>query len=137
VQAYLVHAEDILEGAIGETFLTLEQRHHRQEHGVELALGLGRRASVWLCSGRCPRPDEDFTFFIDGQSFGIDEVVFEDFQEVVIDLELELEDTVGHTALALQQLHGLCTDGSKVHHRPSTCASAASVCGSQKVMSMA
>ena len=49
----------------------------------------------------------------------------------------ELEDTVGNTALALQQLKGLGTEGSKVHHRPSTCASAASVCGSQKVMSMA
>jgi len=51
--------------------------------------------------------------------------------------ELELEDTVGNMALALQQLHGLCTDGSKVHHRPSTCASAASVSGSQKVIAMA
>ena len=51
--------------------------------------------------------------------------------------ELELEDTVGHAALALQQLKGLGTEGSIVHHRPSTCASAASVCGSQKVMSMA
>ena len=51
--------------------------------------------------------------------------------------ELELEDTVGNTALTLQQLYGLCTDGSKVHHRPSTCASAASVSGSQKVIAMA
>ena len=51
--------------------------------------------------------------------------------------ELELEDTVGNTALTLQQLYGLCTDGSKIHHRPSTCASAASVCGSQKVITMA
>jgi hypothetical protein len=51
--------------------------------------------------------------------------------------ELELEDTVGHTTLALQQLYGLGTEDSKVHHRPSTCASAASVCGNQKVMSMA
>ena len=49
----------------------------------------------------------------------------------------ELEDTVGNTALALQQLHGLGTESSKVPHRPSTCTSVASVCGSQKVISMA
>ena len=49
----------------------------------------------------------------------------------------ELEDTVGNTALALQQLKGLGTEGSKVHHRPSTCASTASVSGSQKVIAMA
>jgi hypothetical protein len=137
VQACLVHAEDILQGAISDPLLTLEQRRHRQEHGVKLALGLGLRAGVGLRRGRCSRPDEDFTCIIDGQSFGIDEVVFEDVQEVVIDLELELENTVGHTTLALQQLYGLGTEGGKVHHCPSTCASAASVSGSQKVMSMA
>ena len=82
-------------------------------------------------------PRRGLYLFIDGQSFGIDEVVFEDVQEVVIDLELELEDTVGNTALALQQLYGLGTEGRKVHHRPSTCASAASVSGSQKVIAMA
>jgi hypothetical protein len=49
----------------------------------------------------------------------------------------ELEDTVGNTALALQQLKGLGTDGRIVHHRPSTCASAASVSGSQKVIAIA
>jgi hypothetical protein len=37
----------------------------------------------------------------------------------------------------LQQLYGLGTESSKVHHRPSTCASAASVSGSQKVIAMA
>ena len=61
VQAGLVHAEDILQGAIGDPLLTLEQRHHRQEHGVELALGLGRRAGIGRRRGWCSRPDEDFT----------------------------------------------------------------------------
>jgi hypothetical protein len=41
VQARLVHTEEILQGAIGDTLLALEERHHREEHGVELALGFG------------------------------------------------------------------------------------------------
>ena len=59
VQARLVHAEDIAQGTVGDPLLALEQCHHRQEHGVELALGLGLLASVWLRGGGCSRPDED------------------------------------------------------------------------------
>jgi hypothetical protein len=40
---------------------------------------------------------------------------------------LELQGTIRHTAFALQQRHHLCTEGSEVHQRPSTCARAASV----------
>jgi hypothetical protein len=76
VQACLVHAEDILEGAIGDPLLTLEQRHHRQEHGVELPLGLGRRAGVGLRSGRCSRPDEAFIIRLHHPWLPIEEFVF-------------------------------------------------------------
>jgi hypothetical protein len=60
VQARLVHAEDIAQGTVGDPLLTLKQRHHRQDHGVELALGLGRRAGVWRRSRGRSRPDEAF-----------------------------------------------------------------------------
>jgi hypothetical protein len=40
VQARLVNGEDIMQRAVGDPLFVLEQRPHREEHGVELALGL-------------------------------------------------------------------------------------------------
>jgi hypothetical protein len=40
-------------------------------------------------------------------------------------------------SLRLEQYKDLGHDGVVIHHHRSTCASAASTCGSQKVMSMA
>ena len=66
VQARLVHIKDILQSAVGDPLFTLEQRHHRQEHGVELTLRLGLRANVGRRSGWGSRPDEDAPCFVDG-----------------------------------------------------------------------
>jgi hypothetical protein len=73
VQARLVHAEDIAQGAVGDALLALEQRHHSQEHGVELALGLGLLMGAWLRSGGFACPDEDRTILIHSQSLCRDE----------------------------------------------------------------
>jgi hypothetical protein len=56
---------------------------------------------------------------------------------LVIELQPTLEDPIGHALLLLEEGEDLGRDGTLVHHRPSTCASAASVWGSQKVMAMA
>ena len=68
VQARLVHAEDIAQGTVGDPLLALEQRHHRQEHGMELSLGLGLLAGAWLRGGGCSSPDEDRALLIHSQS---------------------------------------------------------------------
>jgi hypothetical protein len=60
-----------------DPLLALEQRHHRQEHGVELALGLGLLADAWLRGRGCSRPDEDGGLFIDREVLGVDELVFQ------------------------------------------------------------
>src|SRR5262249_23570779 len=86
---------------------------------------------------RATRPDQDATVFIHRQLFRIDQVFFERFQQVVIELQAQFEDPIGKTVLPLQERQGLGQDGIVVHYRPSTCASTASVWGSQKVISMA
>src|SRR2546422_3148424 len=58
-------------------------------------------------------------------------------QGLLIEDELHLERPIRRPAAAREQLDYLVHDGKQVHHRPSTCASAASARGSQKVMSMA
>src|SRR6516165_7830487 len=59
-----------------------------------------------------------------GQMFGVDEVVFEVFQIIIIQCEPPFEDTIGDALLLLQQLKHVCQDRIVVHYRPSTCASA-------------
>src|SRR5262249_36777383 len=84
-----------------------------------------------------PSPDQDSSCFIDGQLFGIDEVFLKRFQCLVIKLEAQFEDPIGQALFLLEEGEHLGQDGIIVHHRPSTCASAASVWGSQKIISMA
>src|SRR5262245_60330976 len=50
--------------------------------------------------------------------------------------ERALQRPIGEPLLALQPCDHLRTEGREVHQRPSTCANAASVCGSQKVISI-
>ncbi len=77
MQARLVNAEDIVQGAIGDTLLALEQRCHREEHCIELSLGLGLLAGVWLDGGGCPRPDEATPLLIHYTGFFEHEGVFQ------------------------------------------------------------
>ena len=54
----------------------------------------------------------------------------------VIQVKLSLERPVGDPSTALQQLDDLVDHRKEVHHRPSTCASAASASGSQRVIAI-
>src|SRR5262245_51009931 len=90
VQARLVHAEDIVQSAVGDPLFALEQRHNRQEHSVELALSLGLLAVAGLRGGEIFGPDDDPTLLIYRHTLAVDELVFERFQVCRIELELEL-----------------------------------------------
>src|SRR5262249_54866110 len=98
------------------------------------------RQRHWRGGGRCawtsPGPDEHSAVFIHRQLFRVDEVIFEVFQGLVIKLQPALEYPIGDTLLLLQQRKHLGQDRLVVHYRPSTCASAASVCGRQNLMSI-
>src|SRR5262245_18899186 len=128
-------------------------KHHRElpafgvgrrwDGGCDLDLStrgvLGRRLGSagrrrW-CQVAPTRPDEDAALFIHRQFFGVDQAVFEVFQGLVIELQPALEDPIGHMLLLLEECNDLGQDNVVVHHRPSTCASTASVWGNQKVMS--
>jgi hypothetical protein len=91
VQARLVHTEDIVQGAIGDTLLALEQRHHREEHGMELALDLGLLTGVWLHGGGQSHPDEAVPLLIHHVGFCEHEGVFQVRKRGVIKVELTLE----------------------------------------------
>ena len=88
------------EGPVGDPLLALEQRRHRQEHGVELALG-------WLRGRRCSRPDEDGALFINREMLGVDEFFFQVLQAGVVELEFAFEGTIGHPTPLPQERHHL------------------------------
>jgi hypothetical protein len=100
VQEIIVHAENMAQSPVGDSLLALEQRHHRQEHGVELALG-------WLRGRRCPRPDEDGTLFIDREMLGVDELLFQVLQAGVVELEFAFESAISHPTPLPQECHYL------------------------------
>ena len=107
VQAVIVHAQHLAQGPVRDPLLALEQRHHRQEHGVEPALGLGLLADAWLRGRRCSRPDEDRGLFIDREVLGVDELVLQILQAGIVELELALEATIGHPTPLPQECHHL------------------------------
>jgi hypothetical protein len=94
VQARLVNGENIVQGAAGDTLLALEQRHHRKEHRVELSLGLGLLAGVWLRGGGRSRPNEAAPLLIHHMGFCEHEGVFQVRQGGIIQGKLALERSV-------------------------------------------
>jgi hypothetical protein len=58
-------------------------------------------------------------------------------EQLIIQGKLPLQGAIGHPSSAAKQVNHLIEYRIEIHHRPSTCASAASAWGSQKVMSMA
>src|ERR1051326_388329 len=80
------------------------------------------------CGGRCAGhptgPDEYTAVFIHRQLFGVDEIIFEVFQSVVIELQSALEHPIGDALLPLEECNDLGQDSIVVHQRSSTCASA-------------
>jgi hypothetical protein len=111
MQAGLVHAEERVQGAIGDPLIALEQRDHGQEHGVELARGLDLLMGAWLRGRGCSRPDQDAAGLIDREALALDELVFECCQVGVIELKLQLEGTI-------RQATPLSQEGDRlIHHR--------------------
>src|SRR5262249_18071079 len=106
--------------------------------GLALGLRLFGRCGGWCRWGACaPGPDQDFALFIYSQFFGVDQVIFEVFHQVVIELKPALEDAIGKALLPREERDDLLKDSIVIHHRPSTAASVASTWGSQNVISMA
>src|SRR5215211_4295471 len=58
-------------------------------------------------------------------------------EQLIIQGKLSLQRPIGYPPAAAQQGDHLIEHRIEIHHRPSTCASAASAWGSQNVMSMA
>jgi hypothetical protein len=67
----------------------------------------------------------------------VDEQAIEGVELLVIQVELDLQRPIGHPPALLEQGQDVVVHFVEVHHRPSTCASTASACGSQNVISMA
>src|SRR4029453_5648754 len=74
--------------------------------------------------------------FVRGHALGFDEFILQHLKGLVIQLELKLQRAVGDPSSLSEERQDLVEHCVKIHHRPSTCASAASASGSQKVMSM-
>jgi hypothetical protein len=116
-----------------------------EQHGELAAFGVWERGRRSDCgngarSGGCRRPagpDQDSAILVHGQFFGINEILLEVLQQVVIELEAAFEDAVGETLLLLEEGENLGQYGIIIHYRPSICDRAASAWGSQNVMSMA
>ena len=71
--------------------------------------GLGSRSWGWGCgSGLCASsPDKDFAIFVRCYPLGFNQFVFEPFEIVLIEIELQGECTVGHTAFGTEKLSNL------------------------------
>src|SRR6516162_2899517 len=89
----------------------------------------------WGC-GRVAAPDQHLPRLVYGQALGLKEFIFQRVQDLIVQLELHLERAVRHPAATVEKVHHLVKYLVEVHHCPSTCASAASVWGSQNVISM-
>jgi hypothetical protein len=68
---------------------------------------------------------------------GVEQFFFEGVKLLVIEVELDLQGAIGHPAPLSEENQDVVEHSIKVHHRPSTRASAASAWGSQKVIAMA
>jgi hypothetical protein len=81
-----------------------------------------RRGSGGGCNQhRIARPDQDSACLIGREVLGVNEFLFESFEGVVIQLELDLERSIRHPLTPLEEGNHLIEDSVKVHERPSTC----------------
>jgi hypothetical protein len=74
---------------------------------------------------------------IHGHALGFDELLLQIVEDVVVEMELAFEGPISDPPTLVEEFQYVVEQLVKVHHRPPTCASAASASGSQKVMSMA
>src|SRR4029453_7292578 len=65
-------------------------------------------------------PHQHLAIFIHSLVFRLDNFVFERFEVVIIQVEAELESSIGYTSLALKQMEYLRQELLKCHRRPSS-----------------
>src|SRR6266511_2492287 len=86
---------------------------------------------------RFPRPDQALVMILLDRIVRIAKFSPEVCEQLIIQGKLPLQRAIGHPPTAAQQGDHLIEHRIKVHHRPSTRASAASARASQKVIAMA
>jgi hypothetical protein len=95
----------------------------------------GLRDGCWRGTrSSCPHKTRPILF--NSSLVRIEQFFFESIELLVIQVELDLQRSIGHPSSAAEEVDHLIEHRVEVHYRPSTCASAASVCGNQKVMSI-
>src|SRR5262249_49559855 len=78
------------------------------------------RCCPWGWSrARVSKPYQHSAISIYGLSFGLDDFVFEPFDVLIIQLEAQLESSIGDASFPLQQVEYLGQDHIKFHYRPS------------------
>jgi hypothetical protein len=105
--------------AVGDPLLTLEQGHHRQEHGLELSLRLGTLAGRGLHGQHRSHLDQDTAVLIHRHTLALDEFVLHIVQGCVVELELPLEGAVGKPPPTLEHRDHLVKALLKGHPLPS------------------
>ena len=93
-----------------------------EEHG-ELAALLARRLRRDLPDrrGRARRgPDEQLALLVDSQPLGVDDLVLERLEDVIVELEADFQRAIGHAPLAAEQIDDLHQEIVEIHrHRSS------------------
>jgi hypothetical protein len=78
------------------------------------------RCCPWFWSrARVSKPYQHSAVSIYGLLFGLDDFIFERCNVLIIQLEAQLEGSIGDASFPLQQVEYLGQDRIKVHHRPS------------------
>src|SRR5712691_11105076 len=111
--------------------LAFERAAGGQDLLSKIGWGVGERYVVlgacWHCGreghgASVPAPDQDSARLIGREVLGLNEFLFEGFEGVVIQLELDLERPICHALPLTEDGNHLIEDGVKVHRTPSyTC----------------
>src|SRR5262249_47787441 len=83
------------------------------------SLGGGGWGGGWGGGASVPDPDQDFARLIGREVLGLNEFIFEGFEGVVIQLELDLERPIRHALTLTEEGNHLIEDSVKVHWTPS------------------
>jgi hypothetical protein len=121
LQQCFVKAKEVGQGTVSDTLLALEQGHHRQKYGMELALRLGALAGHGLHGRYRTCPDQDRAALIHCEALALNEFMLQIIQSRVVELKLPLEGAVGQAPPTLEHGYRLVEDLLKGHRHPSLC----------------
>src|SRR5262249_55933084 len=94
----------------------------------QIGWGVGKRGTILGGGGwgggrgggaSVPDPDQDSACLIGRKVLGLNEFLFEDFEGVVLQLELDLERPIRHALTLTEEGNHLIEDRVKVHRTPS------------------